>query len=131
MNHHPFVSDYAKIRLSNEDDMSEETINKRNRETMLSMENGFHQFYRSFGKHLAKLRQNRQRIENQKKDNDADAIYGDNDIRPLSLSGMTGPFIVFLFCISCATIMFVIEHILFFVNKIRSRRIIRPRNQRR
>lgn len=96
---------------------------------MLMIENGFHQFYRSFGKHLAKLRENRHRIENEK--NYGDAIYGDNDIRPLSLSGMTGPFIVFLFCISCATIMFVIEHILFFVNKIRSRRIIRLRNQRR
>lgn len=76
------------------------------------MENGLHQFYRSFSTFLMDLIENL----NHNRDND--------DIQALTMEQLKIPFIIFIVLLGLASIVFVIEVIVYHFNKLSSRRIV-------
>lgn len=79
------------------------------------MENGLHQFYKSFSTFLMDLIENR----NFNQDNN-----DEDNIQALTMEQLKIPLIIFIVLLGLSSIVFVIEVIVYHFNRLRSRRLV-------
>lgn len=80
------------------------------------MENGLHQFYQSFSTFLMDLIDNRNLHH--------DVNDDDDDIQALTMEQLKIPLIIFIVLLGLASVVFLIEVIVYHFNRLRNRRIV-------